>query len=219
MHNCNTLDITSNKTYLIMKKIVLCVALSAIATALLCGIFIQRMSQENQRLRRNQHSLLQEVELYRTRAGDAAASVEALTLQLDEFREQRAEDADYIRSLNIRLRRAESYAKSVVASRYTATLPLRDTIILHDTIRDTVRIFAFNDAWSSLAGHIANDTLHYNLHTIDTLRQVIHRIPHRFLFIPYGTKAIRQEITSSNPHTTLIYTEYIELDKKHRKRR
>ena len=215
MHNCNTLDITSNKTYLIMKKIVLCVALSAIATALLCGIFIQRMSQENQRLRRNQHSLLQEVELYRTRAGDAAASVEALTLQLDEFREQRAEDADYIRSLNIRLRRAESYAKSVVASRYTATLPLRDTIIL----RDTVRIFAFNDTWSSLTGHIANDTLHYNLHTIDTLRQVIHRIPHRFLFIPYGTKAIRQEITSSNPHTTLVYTEYIELGKKHRKRR
>lgn len=215
IRNCDTLDITSNKTYLIMKKIVLCVALSAIATALLCGIFIQRMSQENQRLRRNQHSLLQEVELYRTRAGDAAASVEALTLQLDEFREQRAEDADYIRSLNIRLRRAESYAKSVVESHHSATLPLRDTIIL----RDTVRIFAFNDAWSSLAGHIANDTLHYNLHTIDTLRQVIHRIPHRFLFIPYGTKAIRQEITSSNPHTTLVYTEYIELGKKHRKRR
>ena len=198
-----------------MKKIVLCVALSAIATALLCGIFIQRISRENQRLRRNQHSLLQEVELYRTRAGDAAASVEALTLQLDEFREQRAEDAYYIRSLDIRLRRAESYAKSVVTSRYTATLPLRDTIIL----RDTVRIFAFNDTWSSLTGHIANDTLHYNLHTIDTLRQVIHRIPHRFLFIPYGTKAIRQEITSSNPHTTLVYTEYIELGKKHRKRR
>ena len=215
MHNCNTLDITSNKTYLIMKKIILCVALAAIATALLGGIFIQRMSQENQRLRRNHHSLLQEVELYRTRAGDAAASVEALTLQLDEFREQRAEDADYIRSLNIRLRRAESYAKSVVASHHSATLPLRDTIIL----RDTVRIFAFNDTWSSLAGHIANDTLHYNLHTIDTLRQVIHRIPHRFLFIPYGTKAIRQEITSSNPHTTLVYTEYIELGKKHRKRR
>lgn len=215
MHNCNTLDITSNKTYVIMKKIILCVALSAIATTLLCGIFIQRVSQDNQRLRRNQHSLLQEVELYRTRAGDAAASVEALTLQLDEFREQRAEDADYIRSLNIRLRRAESYAKSVVESHHSATLPLRDTIILHDT----VRIFAFNDTWSSLAGHIANDTLHYNLHTIDTLRQVIHRIPHRFLFIPYGTKAIRQEITSSNPHTTLVYTEYIELGKKHRKRR
>ena len=198
-----------------MRKIVLCVALSAIATALLCGIFIQRMSQENKRLRCNQHSLLQDIELYRTRTGDAAASVEALTLQLDEFREQRAEDADYIRSLNIRLRRAESYAKSVVASHHSATLPLRDTIIL----RDTVRIFAFNDTWSSLAGHIANDTLHYNLHTIDTLRQVIHRIPHRFLFIPYGTKAIRQEITSSNPHTTLVYTEYIELGKKHRKRR
>lgn len=219
MHNCDTLDITSYKTYLIMRKIVLCVALSTIATALLCGIFIQRISRENRRLMRNQHSLLQDVEFYRTRAGDAAASVEVLTLQLDEFREQRAEDADYIRSLNIRLRRAESYAKSVVESRHSATLPLRDTIILHDTIRDTVRIFEYNDAWSSLTGHIANDTLHYNLHTIDTLRQVIHRIPHRFLFIPYGTKAIRQEITSSNPHTTLIYTEYIELGKKHKKRR
>jgi len=36
-------------------------------------------------------------------------------------------------------------------------------------------------------------------------------LPRRFLFIRYGTKAIRQEMVSSNPHTQLVYTEYIEF--------
>ena len=32
-----------------------------------------------------------------------------------------------------------------------------------------------------------------------------------FLFFRFGTKGIRQEVWSSNPHTRLVYSEYIEL--------
>ena len=202
-----------------MRKTISIVAIAATIIATICGIITHRLKTENEQLTRNQHALLQDIDLYRTRAGDAAASVEALTLQLDEFREQRAEDADYIRSLDIRLRRAESYAKSVSESRYAATLPMRDTIILRDTIHDTIRHFAYNDAWHHIEGAIIHDTLHYDLRSIDTLRQVIHRVPRRFLGIPFGTKAIRQEITSSSPHTTLVYTEYIELTRRNKNSR
>lgn len=200
-----------------MKKFTLFVAIAATLATLCCGIYIHRLRTEQRRLLRNQHSLLADIDFYRTREGESAATVELLELRIDEFREQRARDADYIRSLDIRLRRAESYAKSATESRYTATLPLRDTVILRDTIRDTVRIFKHGDTWSNMTGSISNDTIRYDLHTIDTLRQVIHRVPHKIWFIKYGTKAIRQEITSSNPHTTLVYTEYIEIDRRRKR--
>lgn len=37
------------------------------------------------------------------------------------------------------------------------------------------------------------------------------RVSQRFLFIRWGTKAIRQEVVSSNPHTRIVYTDYIKL--------
>ncbi|WP_353739197.1 DUF6549 family protein, partial [Muribaculum intestinale] len=47
----------------------------------------------------------------------------------------------------------------------------------------------------------------------DTIKQIIHRVPKKFWFIKWGCKAIRQEVVSTNPHTKITYTEYIELKK------
>lgn len=200
-----------------MKKLLIAVAIIATVVTIVCGCVIAHLCNENQRLKRNQHALLSDVELYKTRADKSAASVEVLELSIDEFREHRSEDAERIKELGIKLRRAESYAQSVTHSDYGATLPLRDTIIMRDTVRDTVRIFEGGDKWSLIRGIVDRDSVAYSLHSIDTLYQVVHRVPHKFWFIRYGTKAIRQEIVSSNPNTQLVYSEYIEL--KGRKRR
>lgn len=45
----------------------------------------------------------------------------------------------------------------------------------------------------------------------DTLDQAVHRVPHRFWFIKWGTKAIRQDIVCRNPYSQITYSEYIEL--------
>ena len=197
-----------------MRKIVIVVASIATIATIICGLIIAHLYSDNQRLRRNQHSLLNDVELYQTKAGESAATVEVLSLKLDEFREHRAADATRIKELGIRLRRAESFAKSATESRYAATLPLRDTITIRDTIRDTVRIFEGGDRWSTIRGIVKADSIAYALHSVDTLYQVVHRVPRKFWFIRYGTKAIRQEIVSSNPHTKLVYSEYIELPRR-----
>lgn len=196
-----------------MRKATIVVAIIATIAAIVCGFTTVHLYGENQRLERNQHSLFSDVEFYQTRAGESAASVEALELELDEFREHRAADIERIKALDIRLRRAESFAMSATESHYEATLPLRDTII----IRDTVRIFEGGDRWSRIRGIINVDSIAYTLHSVDTLYQVVHRVPRRFWFIRYGTKAIRQEIVSSNPHTQLVYTEYIELPRRRRR--
>jgi hypothetical protein len=200
-----------------MKKTAITVAIVASVATIVCGLIIAHLCNENQRLKRNQHTLLSDVELYKTRAGESAASIEVLQLTLNEFREHRAEDAQRIKELGIKLRRAESYALSATQSNYGATLPLRDTIIMRDTIRDTVKVFEGGDTWSTISGSVTEDSIAYSLRSVDTLYQVVHRVPRKFWFIRFGTKAIRQEIVSSNPNTQLVYSEYIEL--KRRKRR
>ncbi len=174
------------------------------------GVWAWRMKEDNSRLRSNQHTLIEGVTYYKTRADESAASVQALQLEMQEFRHLHAEDAQRIKELGIRLRRAESYA---VTSMETT---LRDTLIVRDTVvvRDSVRSFSGTTRWHTIAGILWGDSLAYEVHTVDTLRQVVHRVPRRFLFFRFGTKGIRQEVWSSNPNTTIVYTEYIELKRR-----
>lgn len=201
-----------------MKKSIFWAAVIALISVVVCGVVIHHLSNENARLRSNEHALLEGVEYYRTESGKSAASVEALELELDEFREQHQRDAEEIASLGIRLRRAESYAKSVSVTTLADTVVVRDTVVLYDTVAMPARHFAAADAWSRVEGVLFGDSLRYAVRTIDTLHQVVHRVPRKFLFIPYGTKAIRQEVWSSSPNTELIYTEYIELPKRRKTR-
>jgi hypothetical protein len=201
-----------------MRKFLFWTALAALISVVVCGVVIYHLVEENARLRSNEHALLQGVEFYRTESGRSAASVEALQLELADFREQRNRDVEEIVSLGIRLRRAESYAKSVAVTRFADTIVVRDTVVIRDTVAVAARHFEASDAWSRVVGILFGDSLQYAVRTVDTLHQVIHRVPRKFLFIPYGTKAIRQEVWTSNPNTELVYTEYIELSRRRKQR-
>lgn len=190
-----------------MQRITRILLLIAIGATLLSGVVLRGLYEENERLKRNCEALSEDVTLYRTRAGESAASVQVLELKLSEFRKQHQADTERIRALGISLRRAESYAKSAMEQRYADSVVLRDTVILHDT----VRLFEGGDRWSHIAGIIAGDRLSYDIHTVDTLHQVVHRVPRKWWFFRFGTRAIRQEIWSSNPNTQLVYSEYVEL--------
>lgn len=201
-----------------MKKILLWVAAIATIVAVVCGVVISRLVEENGRLERNQRALMGEVQLYRTENDRSAASIEALELTVAEFREAHKRDAKEIESLGIRLRRAESYAKSAMTTTITDMVVVRDTVVVRDSLPESYRYFAAADAWSRVEGILYGDSLSYAVHSVDTLHQVVHRVPRKFWFIRYGTKAIRQEVWSSNPNTELVYTEYIELPRRKRAR-
>lgn len=186
--------------------------LAMIALAIVAFHLIGNLRQEAERLRANNFALNEELVIYRSKLGHSAASVAELRLRFDELREQHKDAIAEIRALNIKLRRVESYARSATKTTY------RDTLILREvTTSDTTppqRTFAYNDAWLRLAGAMWGDTLRIELRSVDTLHQVVHRIPRRFLGIAFGTKYLRQEITSSNPHTELVYSEYIKIERR-----
>ena len=80
-------------------------------------------------------------------------------------------------------------------------------------MRDSVRLFRWRDPWVTVEGRIGHDSAVCRIRSIDTLRQVVHRIPRRFLFIRWGTKALRQEIVSTNPHTRIVHAEYVKIER------
>ena len=187
-------------------------AYAVLATALLF-FTCRHYRAENRRLVENQTALAADVTRYRTRLGAEAASVQALRLRCGEFETLRAADAEQIRRLGIRLRRLEAAAKAVAVTDAEIRTPLRDTVVvrIHDTlpVRDTVRMFRWRDPWISVEGRIGP----CRIRSVDTLRQAVHRIPRRFLFIRWGTKALRQEIVSTNPHTRIVYAEYVKIER------
>lgn len=193
-------------------------AYAVLATALLF-FTCRHYRAENRRLVENQTALAADVTRYRTRLGAEAASVQALRLRCGEFETLRAADAEQIRRLGIRLRRLEAAAKAVAVAVTDAEIrtPLRDTVVvrIHDTlpVRDTVRMFRWRDPWISVEGRIGRDSAACRIRSVDTLRQAVHRIPRRFLFIRWGTKALRQEIVSTNPHTRIVYAEYVKIER------
>ena len=166
----------------------------------------------------DRHTLLARLELLQHQHDTLTAHCEVLRLDRDEFRRLYHTEAEQLRKLNIRLRRVESLAKSVTQSHLVADAPLRDTLrTLHrDTLPpllDTLRRFTWSDPWNRIEGVISRDSVRCEVRSIDTLHQIVHRIPHRFLFIRWGTKALRQEIHSTNPSTHIIYTDYLIIER------
>lgn len=222
------------KRYLIFAFLLLVAAL-AVQTGRL-----RRSKAEVQRLDSNQTALMSDVAHYRTRTGQEVAAKEVLTLRVAEFERLRAADAAAIRDLGIKLRRVEATARTATATVVELRAALRDTIVVRPTKSadfvdynpifgnnsaemltkstafgnfDTMRVFRWRDPWVEVEGLVGRDSVECRIESTDTLRQIIHRVPKRFWFIRWGTKAIRQEIISSNPHTRVVYAEYVKFDK------
>ena len=192
-----------------MKKFLLIYAMGATLLLIVCVAVLRHSHSEVLRLRNNNEALASEPKLYKTRYNDSAASVVAMQLQLKEFKEQHSRDAKRIRALGLQLRRVESAARTASESRVEFVAPRTDTVL----VRDTMSLFRWSDEWVRVEGLIRGDEVKCRVESVDTLHQIVHRVPHRFWFVRYGTKAIRQEIVSSNPHTRIVYAEYVELPK------
>ena len=204
------------KNLLVMRKILLIYALAATLAGDAALALLRRTVSENHRLKSNQTALIERIERSDTVLDTTRASVEVLRLRCREYEALHAEDAATIRQLGLRLRRVERVAKEVTATAVAVQTPLRDTLIVRrDTGRlyDTLRRFAWRDPWVLVEGEIRRDTLRARIESVDTLHQILHRVPRRFLFFRWGTKGVRQEVRTSNPHTRLVYADYVAIER------
>lgn len=204
-----------------MKRLIIRIAvvIAIIAAFLLLWRIYRLEHDERQRLEANQHSLMTDVEYYRTRDSLSAAGVERLTLTNREFRRHAEELTQTVEDLQLKLRRLQAASRTAVATTYPVEVQLRDTLIMRDTIAvpDTLSRLYYQNPWMTLDGIIADSVFRGTIESRDTLVQIVHRVPRRLWFIRWGTKAVRQEVTTRNPYSRITYTEYIELKRRKRK--
>ena len=193
------------------KYLLIAIGILAIACAFLWG-GLEYERGEASRLMENQAALLDEVKFYQTERGKSAASVQALTLSKNELEK----NFQLVEELGLNVKRLQSMSHTGTSSHIDVHTETRDSLIyeVRDSIVyvDTLKLFAWSDPpWVSVRGAIHDGNVDLDVQSRDTLVQIVHRVPKRFLFFRYGTKAIRQEVVSKNPHTRIVYSEYIEL--------
>lgn len=199
---------------------------------------------ERRRMQSNNEVLTDSVEFYRTESGRSAASRQVFELRASELERYNAQLAATVRELRIKARRLEAAAMTATRTEVQITAPLEPAgpqpsawekygagvRKAADSVKAALdrkfsglpkvpeaKVFRWSDRHVSIDGVIRADSVSCHVSSIDTLQQVVHRVPRRFLFIRWGTKAVRQEVVSSNPHTQIVYTEYIELNRRNRK--
>ena len=200
-----------------MTKALFIYALSVTALLLLVGSNRQRLRSENQRLNQNIVALTSDVELFRTRSGESAAEVRSLRLKQSELEQTNEALSDQIDQLKIRLRHINSLATAATQTVVEFSTQIPDTVLRRPVV-DTIRLPLYADTWNSVQATLIGDRIEGRFSSVDTLHQVVYRVPHRFLFIRYGTKELRQVITSSNPSTRLVYSSHITIERSGRKR-
>ena len=200
-----------------MTKALLIYALTVTALLVMVGNNRQRLRSENQRLNQNIVALTSDVELYRTRSGESAAEVRSLRLRQSELEQTNEALTDQIDQLKIRLRHVNSLATAATQTVVEFSTQIPDTVLRRPVV-DTIRLPLYTDTWNSVQATLIGDRIKGRFSSVDTLHQVVYRVPHRFLFIRYGTKELRQVITSSNPSTRLVYSSHITIERGGRRR-
>lgn len=196
-----------------MKKTLIYTLIVAFTVIAVQFYVAQELRETNAIYAANQTALMDSVVKYQTESGRNAASVQLLTLDYKTLQEKYSLVKETAAELGIKLKRAQSVSTTATKTEQIVNTIIKDSVIYRDGKLDTLTTFAWRDPWTDIIAEIEGDSVALGIESRDTLVQIVHRVPHKFWFIKWGTKAIRQEIVTRNPHTQIEYTEYIELKK------
>lgn len=176
-----------------------------------------RLSEELDTKSQTIHGLLVENNSYISQLGRSTQESKVLRLEISDL-ESELDSVTSESSINkkalIQLKKTleDIKVKEKCVNSASITASETETTINTSVITaDTVSYFNWNDPWVSLVGKIKDQEVTCKVRSNDTLIQVIHRVPKRFLFFKFGTKEIRQTIQSTNPHTSLKYSTVLQF--------
>ena len=160
------------------------------------------------------------VEIGRTQAGKPMASVSAMSLKPSSLK--RIPDSLLaVTSKDLKIKPRRMVAAIKTSSLATADIHAaittdsiyaeadKDSNVLRSYHSRSPQQVSWSDPWMSLRGTIRGDSFTARIESRDTLQMIIHRVPKKFLFFRYGTKGVRMDVVSQNPHTRLSYPKVI----------
>ena len=195
-----------------MKRFLIILGISLVLVGVIAFLtyLLRQERKEVRRLSENQRSLMEEVELYRTKDSLSAASVERLLLTKKEYEKYFSDQVKIIDNLNIKISRLQSVSETGTETMYPINIPVKDSVVIRDSMV-MLKCLELHTPYLDVSGCIDMGRFSGKIISRDTLDQAVHRVPHRFWFIKWGTKAIRQDIVCRNPYSQITYSAYIEL--------
>ena len=134
----------------------------------------------------------------------SAAKVGSLTYTLDEFKHYRAEDAQTIKSMGLKLKNVLSVANISTNTSQNIVTPTINT--------DSGTCFSYKDSFIQVAGCAYKDKTILYYSGQDSLTIIPSVIPkHKFLWMTWGAKGVQLDVISKNPNTTFTYAKYVEI--------
>lgn len=121
--------------------------------------------------------------IYQTESGKSAASVQALTLSKSEVEKHCADLTNTVKELDLKVKRLQAASTNATKTEVEVQTIVKDSIIYRDTSYLKVQAIRWKDPWINVDGLIMPDKkLDLRIQSVDTLFQVVHRVPKQWLF-------------------------------------
>lgn len=165
-------------------------------------IFESRQKKANEALKMQLHQLqLKYSPMQRDTIRDSVKLVTQQVMVMDRGEYKLlAADRKLLEELNLKLRQVVS--------------DQRVSMVTADSVKTTRHnsVFAYSDAWLSLRLDTADSILTYRAR--DSLQCIVARqFKHKFLWWRWGTKGYNVKVLNFNPHSTILYNSFIQVNK------
>ncbi len=199
----------------ILNRAVFVILAVMVAATIILWRYSVKVTRERDRYRQNTEALLTDVERIQIDSTRMALDVKTLRLTVSEFEEYRAQDAALIKRLGIRIKDLEAAARHQLLIDAPIVAPVRDSIIVRDTVFVPVKSVEMQNPHIDFKGVIEDSVLTADVRIPITLNQAVFvEYKHKFLWWRWKVKGVRQIITSDNPYVEIGYSEYIKIEKK-----
>jgi hypothetical protein len=177
--------------------------------SILLAVFAVRQCQRQTNIaeveRANVSTLIDSVKIYRHQLGYSVAEVGRLRISADDNNALTEALRRELNEIDLQLKRAQAVAHVGSESNYNITTTLKDSV--------NGKTFDYSDRWIDLSGNLKGDSISIFAKTRDSILMVVHRVPRKFLFFKFGTKAVKMTVVSKNPNSIIKYTNFIEFTK------
>lgn len=169
-----------------------------------------RLRAERDRYRGNTEALLSDMKRIRVDSTTMAVDVNTLRLRVDEYKRLRAEDAEQIKRLGVKIKHLEAAARHEVEVAGPIDAAVRDTVVIRDTVPLLRQKVEMITPHIRLTGIIEDNWLRGEIHVPVTLRQAVW-VEYKGWWFWRRIKAVHQTISSNNPYAEIRYSEYIQI--------
>ncbi len=198
-----------------MRKSTLYLSLAVLLLGMAVAFLWQRnnyLKGERDRYRGNTEALLTDMKRIRIDSTTMAVDANTLRLRVDEYKRLRAEDAEKIKRLGVKIKNLEAAARHEIEVAGPIDAAVRDTVVIRDTVPLLRQKVEMITPYIRLTGLIETGRLKGDIRVPVTLNQAVW-VEYKGWWFWKRVKAVHQTISSDNPYVDIRYSEYIKIEK------